>query len=261
VVAIQEDFTSKQAEPPTAVAIARDDSLDLLELVDRDKPAVAAPRSVAPAASGPPRITVYLPGRNGGALEASLRRSMSGVEVRVVSRSADLRDALEKSGTDAVIAPPGVLIDHGLTPSMKGISELAQEEFIAASLQGEVQKARLSSMTLGVVDELGRKQTSKFVSDLVGSSSPKLRRVRKVEDLLPLLQFKMVDAVLVRSKDFGTLESRTQQRLYTVALTAKEDPIAVAFVAGSRRQAAERAVLDLGPQAKQDLGVGKWANQ
>ncbi len=270
VVAIQEDFSTAQPpEPaPKAVvdrAISQDDKLDLVELIDRDRAATpAAARTVTPPppSSGQPRVVVYLPSRNGGALEAALRRGMNGVEVHVVARSSDLSDAIQKNGTDAVIASPAVLRDHGLTPGLRGVGAQAEGTFLAASLQGEVQRARLPAMTLGVVDELGRKQTTSFVADLVGASAPpKLRRVGKVEDLLPLLQFKMVDAVLVREKDFKTLEHRTEQKLYTLSIEAKGDPVAVAFIAGGRRQAIERAVLALGAEAKENLGVGRWTGQ
>jgi hypothetical protein len=265
VVAIQEDFTTALAsvEAPAAKTdrsgIAQDDELDLVELIDRDRGAPAAARAPAPAATGQPRVVVFLPGRNGAAVEASLKSNMAGVDVEVLARSSDLKDALGK-GADAVIASSAVLRDHGLTPAMRGVGAAAEAKFVAVSFNGEVQRTRLPSMTLGVVDDRGRKQTTQFVSNLIGAPKPKLRRVGKLEDLLPLLQFKMVDAVLIREADVTGFERRTEQKLFISApLGTATESVAVAFIAGGRRQVIERAVLGLGAEAKENLGVGRWA--
>ena len=61
---------------------------------------------------------------------------------------------------------------------------------------------------IGVVDILGRKKMPNFVSEIVNTKT-KVKRVAKPEDLLSLLQFKMVDAILLPKAGYDQLKSKT----------------------------------------------------
>lgn len=260
--------------PAASASMSKADDLDLVALLDRDAPkedaAAVAPAETAPTSerlqlkptpgSATPRLVVFWPGRSSGGLQQSMRAEMSGVDVRVVSRTGDFRRALSDP-TDAVMASPYVLRQNGLAPQLSAQSA-DSGRYLAVALERAPVKATLSSGTIGVVDELGRNQMPIFVQRLLGSTrTPTLRRVTKVEDLLPLLQFSIAKAVLVKERDFPLLESRTQQRLYTIPISAKSAPLAVAFADGGRRSMVERAVRGLGGQTKQSLGVESWTTR
>lgn len=245
--------------------IADDGELDLVALIDRQDTATEdAPSAEAPTPdleptprSARPRLLVYWPGRASGPLEDALRQNLAGVDVEVLTRSSDFTARLGSASADAVMAAPYVLRQNGLTPSLTASGLGAG--FVAVSLGEPVTKSSLPRASLGIVDELGRKRTPAFVASLLGvSKPPPLRRVGKVEDLLPLLQFDMVKAVLLRSRDVPVLEARTQQKLYTVELDGARAPVAVAFVRGGRRQQVEQGVLGMDEDARTALGVESW---
>ena len=273
---IEEDFTTRlaDAEPPpsstkaSSKTVARDSSLDLLALVDRNAPRTpatdAAPsarraaRDEAPTPSGRPGLLVYWPGRTGTDVQRSLGSELQGIQVEVTTRAKAFRRALEK-GPDAVMASSSVLRQNGLSPRLTGANRNALSGYMAASLKKPVTPAELGSATLGIVDELGRRRTPIFVARLLGvAESPKLRRVAKVEDLLPLLQFSMARAVLVRESELDVLRSRTKQKLYTVAVRPPEQVLAVAIVDTGRGTTVERALLGMQEKTKKALGVDSW---
>ncbi len=258
--------------PPPKDGVSRTEDLDLVALIDRDAPKSDAPATtttpppddgpkLTPTAGGAtPRLVVFWPGRASSTLERSMRTEMSGVDVRVVTRTGDFKRALS-SPTDAVMASPYVLRSNGLAPAMSAKST-SSGRYLAVALTRAPVKARIASQTVGVVDELGRNAMPAFVQKLLGSDkAPPLRRVTKVEDLLPLLQFEIAKTVLVRERDFAILEGRTQQKLYTLPLSASASPLAVAFADGGRRSVVERAVRGMGNQSKQSLGVDTWVTR
>jgi hypothetical protein len=136
----------------------------------------------------------------------------------------------------------------------------AKEGFAVASLRSDLTREQLASWTIGAVDDAGKKATEQRVRQMIGGK-PKIRRVPKTDDLLPLLQFKMADAVVVRASQLAEFKSRTKQTLYTIALAGQGETRAVAFTEGSRRSVLERALMDLAPEARAQLGVEKWSNE
>ncbi len=70
----------------------------------------------------------------------------------------------------------------------------------------------LDGKKVGVVDLLGRKPMKKFVTDLLGNVS--IKRVAKVEDLLPLLTFKSADLLFMSESDLKDLKKITQLDLH-----------------------------------------------
>ncbi len=262
--------------PPAKSAsseLESDERLNLVALVDRNvvddtvprdttEPARVEPaptgreEAVRPSSGGSPRLVVFWPGRSSAALAGTLRPAMSGVDVVVTSEKASLRAALE-GGADGLMASPSVLRTYGLSGAMTGASEDGGR-YVVASLSNALTNDALRGMTVGIVDELGRRGMKSLVTKLLGGTSPRLRRVTKVEDLLPLLQFSIAGAVIVRQRDLEGLRSRTEQKLYTRVLSNHSEPLVVGFVEGGRRSVVERAVRSMSPAARSSLGVESW---
>ncbi len=259
--------------PPTSRELETDERLDLVALVDRGAVEEAAPRTevapartevaprdgprVAPTAGGAsPRLVVFWPGRSTSALASNLRPRFSGIDVAVSSNTTALKSAIDQ-GADAVMASPSVLRSLGLSPALTGAGGDGGA-FVVVALKDALTNEALRGATVGMVDELGRKGMPALVAKLIGERAPKLRRVTKVEDLLPLLQFQIAAAVIVRQSDLATLRSRTEQELFTRVLTNHREPLAVGFVDGGRRAIVERAVRAVDGATNRSLGVESW---
>ncbi len=250
VSTISETFAASEA-----TALEADKGLDLVALIDRGEAASKTepvakvePKVVAQA----PRLVVYAPNTDAGALSRAL--GGGGVEWQVVG-SSELKGSV--AGAAGVVASPEVLRAHGLEPSLFGAGAMVRYQAVALQ---PVTREQLASATLGIVDDLGKKQITERANQLVGGT-PKLRRVTKVEDLLPMLQFKLAVAVLVREAELAELRRRTRQELYSLELQGSQTTIAVAWGSGGNRELAERAVRGMSLSAKGLLGVEKWVSQ
>lgn len=271
--AAPEEKAVKMAAVSPAEKMDGDGKLDLVGLIDRDsardpKKEIVAKELTPPVnttgltpapASQSPRVLVFLPGKLNSSFEGTLRSKMSGVDVRVVTRAAELKEMSKSGPVDAILASPSVLRQYGLRPQLTGVSA-KEARYVAASFKAGMTKEQLAGANLAAVDELGKKETTELVARLLGTSKKlKLRRVPKLEDLVPSMQVKLADAIVVRDSELAEIKTKTQQQLHLVELTEKADPPAVGFVDGGRRAVIERAVRGLDEQARADLGVSRWA--
>ena len=201
--------------------------------------------------AGPARLVVFRPGSDKGDIESALSRSLSGARVRVAQSASDLRHS---PTADAVIAPPRVLRELGLEPSLLSLS---QPEYRLVSFSPIDPGA--PPQRVAIFAEGQKRQTPAQVTTMLGlAQTPKLRWVRKVEDLLSSLQLSMADAALVNVQHLDTLERRTTRRLYKRAFSQSGQSLAVAFIPGGRRDQVEPPLRQLSPEAKDALGVFGW---
>lgn len=188
------------------------------------------------------------------ALQSALQGALPGIDVIAVGRVGDWERGL-KEGTDAVVALPPVLAAYKLLPKLRGQRGGSTEETYALVGVG-VTPNPTQVATVGALDFLGREGTNDFVKGLLGAS-PKVERVSKVEDLLPLLQMQRVDAVLLPARLFA--EIRTASKL---ALVSKELSKSVGLPAGAtvtpRGSQVLSALAKLSPNTSKTLGVDSW---
>jgi hypothetical protein len=145
------------------------------------------------------------------ALQSELEKALPGVEVVAVGRIGDF-ERLLKEGVDAVLALPVVLSAYKLSPGLQGFRAGSSEERYALVGVGSPPVASRVT-TVGSVDLLGREGTNAFVKGLLGVS-PKVERVTKFEDLLPLLQMHRADAVLLPARLLPELSSASKLSLF-----------------------------------------------
>ncbi len=67
----------------------------------------------------------------------------------------------------------------------------------------------LSEARVGVVNSLGRSETAEYVHEVL-NKGVSVKTVTKLEDLLPLLTFRMTDAVLVTEKEINFLKQKSK---------------------------------------------------
>lgn len=188
------------------------------------------------------------------ALQSELQSALPGIDVTAVGRVGDF-ERLLRDGTDAALALPFVLSFYKLAPGLQGQRGGSSEEhYSLVGVGAAPDPARVG--TVGALDLLGREGTNAFVKALVGGS-PKVERVSKVEDLLPLLQLQRADAVLLPSRLHRELTSASK-----LALVARELPKGVGLPAAASTSSSGTQVLSalsrIPVQVSNILGVDLW---
>jgi hypothetical protein len=188
------------------------------------------------------------------ALQAELQDALSTLVVTAVGRVADFQRALD-GGEDAVLTLAPVLTAKGLTPRLNGY-RLGKPDELYSLVAPDVTPDPSRVRAVGALDLLGREGTTGFVSELT-SSKPKVERVTKLEDLLPLLQLARVDAVTLPTRLVPELQSTTQMRLFSRDLPKRVGLPAVAVLTPQGSEALS-AIAKLSPGIMHPFGVDEW---
>ena len=215
----------------------------------------AAMLSGATALASAPKLLVFLHvAIKQRAFQNLLEGALPGIQVMAVGRVGDLERSL-KQGQDALLSLPVVLAAQGLTPSLRGHQKgVPDEKYALVAVNAAPDPARLKAV--GTLDLLGREGTTTFVHGLLGAR-PKIERVTKVEDLLPLLQMQRVDAVLMPARLLSDMQSTSRLNLVPRELPTKVGLPAVAKT-GTQAAAVLRGIGKLQHATSRSLGVDEW---
>jgi hypothetical protein len=187
-------------------------------------------------------------------LEATFRKEYPSAVVSALSRFVDLQDSLQ-SGTDAVLAPRPVIDALGLRPALTGSrAGIGDEPYVLLSTR-TVTREQLN--TVGVIDLLGRRGTREFVERLLGRMPASVRAVTKIEDLLPLLQLEIVDAVLTPERWVESFRAESRLPLQVLPLNVRVGLPALALVT-PQGQPLITQVKEMSPALCAHLGVDAW---
>jgi hypothetical protein len=188
------------------------------------------------------------------AFESQLQAALPSLEVKAVGRLADFERALA-DGQDAVLSMPPLLAARGLSTKLQGVRAGSPDE--RYSLVGSVlapDPVRVSAV--GALDLLGRDATNSFVFGLLGAR-PKVERVTKFEDLLPLLQMQKVEAILLPSRLLPEVKAASRLALAQRELSGLVKLPAAAGVGGSGSDAVA-ALSRLPSKVSRTFGVDEW---
>lgn len=198
------------------------------------------------------------------AIQDALARKCPGLSVTVFGRLNDFQAKVADDAPEAILAQPAVLAQYApYAPRLQGLRKgSATEPYVLLSIDKPVDPARMDGVTLGVVGLLERKPMSEFVQRLV-AGTPRLDRVTKVEDLLPLLTFRTVAAVLVSEAVANEFRKKSQVNLVSAGLGgAKVELVSLAVrkaeTAGPVDPKIVKAIQDLGAAELELLGVDAW---
>ncbi|MFZ5896906.1 MAG: hypothetical protein ACOY0T_37965 [Myxococcota bacterium] len=188
------------------------------------------------------------------ALQSELQAALPGVAVTAVGRIADFERGLSE-GQDAVLTLPSVLKAHKLDIKLRGHRQGSSEEkYSLIGVDTAPDAARVA--VVGTLDLLGRDGTNDFVYSLTGAK-PKVERVTKVEDLLPLLQMRRVDAILLPSRLFIEIRAASRLNLMSKELAASVGlPAAASAGAFGAQVLAQLSKLPKG--LSKAFGVEEW---
>ena len=207
------------------------------------------------AQAGAPKLVVFVHvAVKQRALQSQLQAALAGIDVTAVGHIGDFERAL-KDGADAALAMSVILTARGMSPKLYGQRHGAREEPYSL-VAADKPPNPTSVATVGALDLLGRDGTTAFVHKLLGAQ-PKVERVTKVEDLLPLLQMQRADAILLPSRLYSDLKGASRLNLAQKELAGKVGLPAVAVVGGAGAQVMA-AIAKMSANINNALGVDEW---
>jgi hypothetical protein len=242
-------------DPPTSGYLAMTKLNDPQELIGIGAVIAAATLLARPAQALSGKLLVFLHvAVKQRALQSELQGALGGLEVTTVGRVGDFERGL-KEGVDAVLSLPAVLSAFKLSAKLRGArGGSTEEKYSLVGTSGEPVPSQVGAV--GALDLLGRDGTNSFVKELLGAT-PRIERVSKVEDLLPLLQMQRVDAVLLPSRLFNEIKSASKLTLVQKELGKSVGLPAVATVKSSG-DAIVSAIAKMPAPVSKKLGVDSW---
>lgn len=195
-------------------------------------------------------------------LESSLEESFNGLEVTVFGRFRDFEEAMAARPPDAVLGLPPLLALQKIPIALQGIragNDVEQYVLVgtAASLAGT-----LADKTIGSVEILGREGTTELIKTLLKLPDCKLKRVTKLEDLLPLLQLSLADAIVLPAAVSKSVSQQSQMSLLVRDIPGGRLGLpAVGILNPSARGLVLGQFQKLGAATKTLLRVDRWVER
>ncbi len=152
-------------------------------------------------------------------LQAKLSEACPKIEITVFGRYTDFKAKVTMDQPDALLTKPEVLKQFPeYQKSLSGTKNNKDDEpYILLSVDKGVDAAGLGGVTIGAIDFLGRKGMESLVASFF-TSPPRIKRVTKMEDLLPLLTFNMVKAILICKDQKSYFKKKSQLRFVETPL-------------------------------------------
>jgi hypothetical protein len=216
---------------------------------------MAAPETTPVPGRQPPALLVFLhvPLKQ-RAFQSELQTALGTIGITAVGRTADFDRGLAER-PDAVLTLPVVLAAHGLPVSLQGLRKgSAEEPCVLAAVDATPDPATVASV--GVLDVLGREGMNRLVLGLLGRQ-PRIERVTKVEDLLPLLQLQRVEAIIVPSRLLTEVRAPSRLNVVTRELPRGLGLPAISSLGPGGAQIVQ-AVRRLPSAMAGALGVSEW---
>lgn len=224
-------------------------------------PAGAASPAAAPAGGGHPSVYVLLQiDAKLGDVEKMLSDHLPGLTVKMFATYRDFDSASATGNPDAVLVIPPLLDARGKKATLQGTREGKDTEpYVLVSMDKPLD-GPLAGKTIGMVDLLGRDGSQAFVAQVTKDKDFKVKRVAKVEDLVPLLEFSAAQALLVPSSMLASLAKHTRLALKTRELPDGHVGLpALAILNPAAKDAVVKAFSGLDPATKAVLGVDAWS--
>lgn len=181
------------------------------------------------------------------------------IDVTVFAFAKEFRQQLKST-------PPNAILSHALVVDRNDYSNTVlqgvknsqtAENYMVVSIGAPLDLNQLEQKKIGVVDLLGRKPMSDFVSGLL-DAVVKLKRVTKIEDLLPMLTFGAAEGILVPESLYYQLKSKSKLNLVATSLNKKMDLASVVLNDESAKEKVVQCITQLGNEVNITLGVDRW---
>jgi hypothetical protein len=161
------------------------------------------------------------------AVQDKIQKCVQGVDVIVFGRYNDFKAKMEIEPAQIIITKPALIEQFsGYDLKVRGMRAGKTDEiYVLLSINNRMDLAGVSTETvIGVIDILGRNGMSTFVQQFF-PVIPKLKRVTKVEDLLPLLTFNMAAAILIQEPAIQYFKTTSNLNFAITKLPESKDGI------------------------------------
>ena len=210
-----------------------------------------------------PKLLVYVPTNiTVREFQTRLQGQLPDLEIRAYGRIKDFERAINSENPDALLSYPVVLESQSIASSAQGERRGSpKDDYVLVTLEKPLPLETLDGATIGVLDILGRKRMPSLVSGMVGApGKPKLKRVKRPEDLLSLLLLGMADSILVPERMVAELEKSSGTTLIKTQLKGNglTLPSLGMITSGSSSKVIAEALNELDSKTKMEMGVDKW---
>lgn len=182
------------------------------------------------------------------------------VNTTVFGRAKDFNSQLKSAPPEAVLTMlPVIERQSGFDTVLNGEKNgNAFENYVLVAIDREVSLEAIGEMKIGVLDLLGRKPMNEFVGQLL-QTKVKLKRVSKIEDLLPLMSFKAADALFVSTSVYESLQKQSQLNLVAKQLDIQIGLVSAAVNGTQSSSEITACINQFQPELNKILGVESWA--
>ncbi|TDI95263.1 MAG: hypothetical protein E2O76_13635 [Caldithrix sp.] len=215
----------------------------------------------APHSAGKESLYIFLPTEvRPKVLQDKLSQACPNLKITAFGRIKDFKVKIAQEPPTAIltITPVLKLFDDYSTKFSGLLNGSKFQKYVLLSVEQPIELNGLSDKTIGVVDFLGRKGMKVLYARLF-RPAPKLKRVTKLEDLLTLLNFKMVDAILLPASKVASF--REKSKLNFVITKLENIKLGLTALAVNRKEKATaviEAIKKLDKENKALLGVEAW---
>ncbi|HXU05724.1 MAG TPA: hypothetical protein VN903_32435 [Polyangia bacterium] len=219
---------------------------------------LAPPIRTARAQAGAPALYVFLQlDTKSSILEKTLQARLPGLTVTVFGRFRDFQDAFATKPPAAVLAVSPLLEQEHQKVTLQGVRAGKDwEPYVLVSV-GPMKS--VDGKTVGIVDLFGHDGTQAFAASLLKTNDVKTKRVAKMEDLLPLIEFSAADGILIPAAGVKRLTERTRLPLAVRELPNGRFGLpAIGIVDPSARDSVVRLIQALDAPTRGLLGVEGW---
>jgi|LFRM01.2.fsa_nt_gb hypothetical protein len=190
-----------------------------------------------------------------------LQSSMKDVRVFVFGNASDFLARVSMEPPDAILTKTAIIHQlNNYSIVFRGArGENTEERYVLVSMKNSNHSPAIDSESVvGTVDFLGRTGMINFVREIF-PVMPRIKRVNKPEDLIPLLIFEMADFVLTEESKVEFLKTLTNRPLEVTPLSAgKQGIVALAVFKGKKGTAVINGLKSLQSETKQLFGIDKW---
>lgn len=182
------------------------------------------------------------------------------VEVTAFAKFADFRDEITSNPPDAVLSLPEVIVTlDGYSVAIGGKRNgVKTEAYLLLSLDQGIDLANIDKSTIGIADFLGRKGMKNFISGMF-QPPPAIKTVAKIEDLLPMLTFKMVNGILVTETQMAYFQSVSNlEFVKTLVPHVKSGTISLAVKGGQEVPKIIRTLKSMDGELQKLMGGIQW---
>jgi hypothetical protein len=166
---------------------------------------------------------------------------LSGVNVTVFGQFREFSSSIESSKPKFLIVPAAFL---KYNKDYKAVYQFAKGgqtnfKFLILATKPEWTLAKGKDGNIGIVDELGRKETDSFIKDEIGDFK-RSKRVTKPDDLMPLLVLENAEYIAIRPENYETLKEKFTAKTIQVGESKTVDyPVICALASATDEEIAK----------------------